>query len=126
MGSSGVSDVNTFDLQALLYRPLYWFGQDGQPIVNSSLSLANAPTFNGTKGTIRMKHNLWSNRTPVTAQNVIFWLNMELAEPANYGPYHGLPANVSHIKAVSPTTLTMTMNHPYSPTRCLYNELTQI
>ncbi len=126
MSSSDVSDVNTFDLQALLYRPLYWFGQDGQPIVNSSLSLANAPTFNGTKVTIRLKHNMWSNRTPVTAQNVIFWLNMELAEPANYGPYNGFPANVSNIKAVSPTTLTMTMNKPYSPTWFLYNDLSQI
>ena len=69
---------------------------------------------------------MWSNGTQVTAQDVMFWLNMELAEPANYGAYTGFPKNVSDIKVVNPTTLTMTMDKPYSPTWFLYNELSQI
>ena len=83
-----------------MYRPLYWFGQNGQPVVNNSLSLANQPTVSGQTLTITLKHYMWSNGTPVTAQDVMFWLNMELAEPANYGAYTGFPANMTNIHAV--------------------------
>ena len=70
-----------------MYRPLYWFGRGSQPVLNRSLSLANPPVFNGQKVTITLKHYLWSNGTPVTAQNVVFWLNMMLAVPQDYGGY---------------------------------------
>jgi peptide/nickel transport system substrate-binding protein len=126
VSSAYISDANIFYLQSLLYRELYWFGQNGQPTVNNSLSLANPPVFNGTKVTITLKHYLWSNGTPVTAQNVVFWLNMEQAEPANFGAYTGFPANVKDITAVSPTELTMTMDKAYSPTWFQYNDLSQI
>ncbi len=126
MSSANLSNVNLFDFQYLMYRPLYWFGQGSQPVANNSLSVANPPVFNGTKVTITLKHYAWSNGTPVTAQDVVFWLNMELAEPANYGAYTGFPANVTDIKAVSSTELTMTMDKAYSPTWFLYNELSQI
>jgi peptide/nickel transport system substrate-binding protein len=124
--STYISVININDFQYLMYRPLYWFGNGTQPTLNDSLSLANPPVFNGRNVTITLKHYTWSNGTPVTAQNVIFWLNMELAEPSNYGAYTGFPANVSNIKAVSPTELTMTMNKSYSPTWFLYNDLSQI
>jgi peptide/nickel transport system substrate-binding protein len=94
--------------------------------MNNSLSLANPPTFNGNKVTIKLKKYMWSNGKQVTAQDVVFWLNMELAEPANYGAYTGFPANVKNITAVSPTEVTMTMNKAYSQTWFLYNELSQI
>src|SRR5208282_6082740 len=77
--SADFSDINIWDLQSLLYRPLYWFGQAGQPAVNASLSLAYPPTFNGTKVTITLKHYLWSDGTPVSATDVVFWLDMETA-----------------------------------------------
>ena len=118
--------ANVFYLQALLYRPLYWFGDNGQPTMNPSLSLANAPTFSGNNVTITMKHYMWSNGTPVTAQNVVFWLHMQEALPQDYGAYSGFPANVKDIKAVSSTELTMTMDKAYSPTWFLYNDLSQV
>src|SRR5579859_7272022 len=40
----------------LMYRPLYWFGLNGQPLVNNSLSLANPPTWSGNTATITLKH----------------------------------------------------------------------
>jgi peptide/nickel transport system substrate-binding protein len=126
ISSSFISDVNLFDFQYLMYRPLYWFGVGAQPVFNSSLSLANAPTFNGTKVTITLKNYKWSNGTPVTAQDVMFWLNMELAEPANYGAYTNFPTDVKDITVVSPTELTMTMDKAYSPSWFLYNQLSQI
>jgi peptide/nickel transport system substrate-binding protein len=55
----------------------------------------------GTKVTITLKHYLWSNGTPVTARDVVCWLNMELALPAHYGGYSGFPANVKDITVVS-------------------------
>jgi peptide/nickel transport system substrate-binding protein len=124
--SAYFTDINTDDLQYLLYRPLYWFGRGGQPTVNYTLSLADPPLFNGDKVTITLQHYLWSNGTQVTAQDVMFWLNMELAEPANFGGYTGFPANVRDITMVSPTELTMVMDKGYSPAWFLSNALSQI
>jgi len=125
--STYISDINIFNLQALLYRPLYWFGQNGQPTANASLSLASPPLFNGTKVTINLKHYLWSNGTPVTATDVMFWLNMETADPTDFGAYTGFPGTVvKDITVVSPTELTMVMDKPYNATWFLYNELSQI
>jgi len=124
--SAYFTDINTDDLQYLLYRPLYWFGRGGQPTVNYTLSLADPPLFNGDKVTITLQHYMWSNGTPVTAQDVMFWLNMELAEPANFGGSTGFPANVRDITVVSSTELTMVMDKGYSPVWFLSNALSQI
>src|SRR5580700_3720156 len=86
-GSAYFTNINTDDLQYLLYRPLYWFGRSGEPTVNYALSLADPPLFDGDKVTITLQHYRWSNGTPVTAQDVMFWLNMELAVFANDGAY---------------------------------------
>jgi peptide/nickel transport system substrate-binding protein len=126
ISSTYITDVNLFDFQYLMYRPLYWFGVGAQPVLNTSLSLADTPTFNGTKVTIKLKHYLWSNGTQVTAQDVMFWLNMETAEPADYGAYTNFPADVKDITVVSPTELTMVLDKAYNPTWFLYNQLSQI
>ncbi len=125
--SADFSVVNASYLQDLLYRPLYWFGVGETPNYNQSLSVANAPQFSGNKVTITLKHYMWSDGQPVTASNVMFWINMETAEPANYGGYTGFPASiVKDVKVVSPTELTMTMDKSYSHNWFLYNELAQI
>jgi peptide/nickel transport system substrate-binding protein len=126
MASQDASNANLFDFQYLMYRPLYWFGNGAQPTLNTSLSLANPAAFSGTKVTITLKHYVWSNGTPVTAQDVMFFLNMLLAVPQDWGLGAGFPQNVKDIKVVSPTELTMTMNKAYSPTWFQYNELSQI
>jgi peptide/nickel transport system substrate-binding protein len=128
MSSAVISNVNLFDFQYLMYRPLYWFGNGDQPTLNASLSLASPPTFNGTQVTISLKHYMWSDGTPVTATDLMFWLNMEKALPADYGAYTDFPADVSRITVASPTKLIMTMatDKAYSPTWFLYNQLSQI
>jgi peptide/nickel transport system substrate-binding protein len=113
MNSANISNLNLFDFQYLMYRPLYWFGVGDKPTVNSTLSVASPPAVSGRTVTITLKHYMWSNGTQVTAQDVMFWLNMELAEPANYGAYTGFPANVSDIKVLSPTKLSMVMSKSY-------------
>jgi peptide/nickel transport system substrate-binding protein len=125
--STYCSDINSFDFQYLMYRPLYWFGVGSDPVMNHSLSVANPPVFSGTKVTITLKNYKWSNGTPVTAQDVMFWINMETAEPTDYCAYTGFPGTVvKDVTVVSPTELTMTMDKTYSTTWFLYNELSQI
>jgi peptide/nickel transport system substrate-binding protein len=124
--SAYISVVNGSYLTDLMYRPLYWFGNNGQPTVNNSLSLADPPVFSGDKVTINLKHYLWSNGQQVTAQDVMFWLNMMQALPEDWGAYSGFPADVKDITAVSPTEVTMVMDKAYSPTWFQYNDLSQI
>jgi peptide/nickel transport system substrate-binding protein len=124
--STYISDINSFDFQYLMYRPLFWFGVGAEPVLNTSLSLADMPTFNGTKVTIKLKNYRWSNGTAVTASDVMFWLNMETALPADYGSYTDFPADMKDITVVSPDELTMVMDKAYNPTWFLYNQLSQI
>jgi peptide/nickel transport system substrate-binding protein len=128
MDPSVSTNQNLFDFTYLMYRPLYWFGYGSQPVVNPSLSLASTPTFSGRNVTIKLKSYKWSNGTPVTAQDVMFWINMMKAVPQDWfgSVPGGFPTNVSDVKAVSSTELTMTMNKPYSSTWFLYNNLSQI
>ncbi len=112
-----------------MYRPLYWFGNGTNPTLNTSLSLASAPVYNGTTVTITMKGWKWSNGETITAQDVLFWIDMQQAVGTqdwfDYVP--GLfPGNISDVKAVSSTELTMKMNKPYNTTWFTYNELSQI
>jgi peptide/nickel transport system substrate-binding protein len=126
--SEFISVSNLEDFGWLMYRPLYWFGTGSAPTVNTSLSLADPPTFNGNKVTITLKNYKWSNGQPVTAQNVMFWLNMLTSVGSvDWGAYTGFPNTVvSDIKVVSPTELTMVMDKSYSHFWFLYNELSQI
>ena len=127
--STYFSVVNAEDFQYLLYRPLYWFGNGASPTLNTSLSLADAPVYNGRNITITMKGWKWSNGTTVSAQNVVFWIHMlQAVGSSDWGAYvpGGFPTNVSDVKATSPTTLTMTMDKSYNPVWFTSNELSQI
>ncbi len=126
--SAYISVINSSNFAQLMYRPLYWFGNGAQPTANPSLSLANTPTWSGNTATITLKHYMWSNGTPVTTADVMFWVNMLKAVGAtDWGADTGFPdAFVSSIKVVSPTELQMTTNKAYSHTWFLYNDLSQI
>ncbi len=122
------SVTNESQFQFLMYRPLYWFGNGNLPTLNSALSLANYPTFSGNTVTITLKPYKWSNGQPVTATDVMFWLNMEQAIGATtYANYTGFPnSEVTSMKVVSPTELTLTMNRAYNPTWFVYNDLSEV
>jgi peptide/nickel transport system substrate-binding protein len=127
--STFFSVSNSQYFQYLMYRPLYWFGQGTAPTLNSSLSLADPPSYNGRNVTIHLKGWKWSNGEQVSSQDVMFWLNMlQAVGSSDWGAYvpGGFPTNVSDIKAVNATTLTMTMNKSYNPTWFTSNELSQI
>jgi peptide/nickel transport system substrate-binding protein len=123
-----VSNLNLF--QYLMYRPLYWFGNGASPTVNTTKSLASLPVWsNGGKTvTITMKPYMWSNGTPVSAQNVEFWLNMENAVgDVDYGAYTGFPnLQVTSMSTPSSNTLVLNLNKAYNQQWFLYNELAQV
>lgn len=129
------TQVNSDNLQYLLYRPLYWFGGKGLPYLNSELSLAEPPTYNGQIVTIRLKPNYrWSDNTFVTAQDVVFWMHMMKAvvkrstSSVNWGGYVPgyFPDNVRNIRAVGSYEVKMTIIGHYSTQWFTYNELSQV
>lgn len=128
MSSAYISVYNLNTFSNLMYRPLYWFGHGSQPLLNPGISLANTPRWSGNTATITLKHYMWSNGTPVTTTDVMFWVNMLKAVGAtDWGAYNGFPsAFVSSIKVISATELQMTTRKAYSHTWFLYNDLSQI
>jgi peptide/nickel transport system substrate-binding protein len=144
MSSEHESNANLYQFSDFLYLPLYWFGQNGEPVLNKTLSVANSPVFsdNNTVATITLKHWEWSNGTPITARDVIFWMNLisAVTDPNapvigtsnNPGPGWfasvpgGFPENVVSYTQTGTYSLTLTMNASYNPTWFLYNELSQI
>ena len=127
--STYFSVVNSEYFQYLMYRPLYWFGNGASPTLNTNLSLADAPVYDGNKVTINMKGWKWSNGETITAQDVVFWIHMMQAVASeDWGAFvpGGFPTNVSDVTAVSPTELTMEMKKAYNHTWFTSNELSQI
>jgi len=126
------SVYNVNDFQYLMYRPLYWFGTGVSPYLNTKLSLADPPTYSGNQVTIQVKPGWkWSNGELVDAQDVVFWMNMMIAQNAAGTPYAGsspgeFPADVTNVRAVSQYVVTMTITGPYSETWFTNNELSQI
>src|SRR5438309_7742077 len=54
------SVANLSQFQFLMFRPLYWFGQDGKVALNSSLSLANEPVHTDGGKTVTRKLKGWN------------------------------------------------------------------
>lgn len=132
IAQDNVYNVDYF--QYLLYRPLYWFGTGTSPYLNKSLSLAYPAKYSGHTVIIRLKPNMhWSNGETITAQDVVFWMNMMIAQGSGslsasvyYSPT-GLPADIKDVKATSKYTMTMTITSPqFSQTWFDNNMLSEI
>jgi peptide/nickel transport system substrate-binding protein len=125
------SAANVFELQDMAYRPLYWYGNNYRPTVDYDYSIGKQPVFtnSGKTVTIHLNHYMWSNGTPVTARDLVFWMNVMDADPAaewcSYVPGK-FPQNVTSYKAVNSSTFELTFNRAYNPTWLLYNELSQL
>ena len=132
MTSAQVCGTNNIDqFSALLYRPLYWFGNNYSPTVDYNYSIGQAPVFsNGDKTvTVTLNNWKWSNGEPVQAYNVEEWVNLYKANPAsNYCGYVPgyFPDNVVSMSSPNPQTIVFQLNKAYNPEWFLYNELSQI
>jgi len=124
------SVANVDNFQHLLFRPLYWFGDAGTPNLNRSLSLAEPPKFsNGnTTVTVTLKRNKWSDGEEVTAQDVLFWLNMLHADK-NWWPAYSpgsLPDSLRAVTLQGTSRLVLKLTGPVNPSWFLDNQLSQI
>lgn len=128
--SSNFSVNNLAQFQILMYRPLYYFGVGNKAEINYNLSIADKPVFsNGDKTvTVTLKHYQWSNGTPVTARDVIFFINLLKANKSNWGAYvpGAFPDNVVSATVKNADTVVLQLNQAYNPTWFTYNELSQI
>ncbi len=127
----GVNNIDELDY--LLYRPLYWYGNNYSPTVDYNASIGQKPVFsNGDKTvTVHLNNWKWSNGEQVSARGLVLWMNVLEANPATewcgYVPGKTFfPGNVVSYKAVNPTTFQMTFNRSYNPTWVLYNVLSQL
>jgi peptide/nickel transport system substrate-binding protein len=127
-----VTPYNEQEFQDLMYRPLLWYG--GEPGSEfgfyNQLSIGDAPVWsdNDTVVTITLKPWKWSDGQPVTARDVVFFMNLLVADKDNYGNYTPgeFPDNVKSYVAVNPSTVQFTLNRSYSPLWFDTAELTDI
>jgi len=128
-GGANFNVTNAEDFQYLLYRPLYWFGEGIDPLLNQQESLAFPPKYNNQQVTITLKNYKWSNGDPVTAQDVMFWINMQIEDGiADWGGQvqGDFPFDVKDVHAIGTKEVTMTINGAYSEDWFTDNELSQI
>ncbi len=119
-------------LQPLMWLPLYWFGHptSSAATVNYKLSMADPPVFSSSGKTITMKlkRYVWSTGAPVTARDIVFWMNLVMAEKTNYAGYvpGGWMTHVAGYSAPSADTFVLKMTKAYNQTYLLYNGLATI
>jgi peptide/nickel transport system substrate-binding protein len=123
---------NVADFQHLLYRPLYWFSAGPRPTLDPAESVADPPVFSngGTTVTVTLKPYRWSDGEALTAEDVLFWMNMLHAEKANWGGYvaggNAIPDILSSITIDGPNQLTFVLTRPYDEQWFTDDELSQI
>jgi peptide/nickel transport system substrate-binding protein len=127
------NNIDLFQFTPFLWRPLYWFGINGQPGVNFQQSMAGPPTYsNGGKTvTVTLNKNFkWSDGQPVTNRDVELWMNIFEAEKTNYLAYSvgSIPDDVTSMSFPSstPFQFSLTFNQAYSHLYILYDQLSQI
>jgi peptide/nickel transport system substrate-binding protein len=120
------------DVTLLLYRPLYWYGNDENPSIDYNYSIANPPVWSndGKTVTITLKNWKWSNGETVTSRDVEFWMNLLKATIPEgswgfYAPGY-FPDMIAKAAYPNASTIVFTLNHQYNEKWFLYSELSQI
>ena len=129
--SSWCSVANTSQFQALMFRPLYWFGLGGSALIQPKLSTAYMPVYsNGNKTvTITMKGWKFKDGQTVNAKSVMFFINMWKAVPQDfctYAPGSGFPDQVASARAVGQNKVVITLKTSTNPNWWTYNQLSTI
>lgn len=121
-----------FDVAPLLYRPLYWYGNNQDPSIDYSYSIANPPKWSndGRTVTITLKHWKWSDGETVTSRDVEFWMNLLKASIPQgswgfYAPGY-FPDMITKQSYPNASTIVFTLNKSYNEKWFLYSELSQI
>jgi peptide/nickel transport system substrate-binding protein len=124
------SVANIEQFQRLMWRPLYMYGKNGQPVLNGPASLAQAPVYGkgDTQVTITLKPYTWSDGKPVTSRDFTFLFNLLKANKKNWAAYlpGDIPDNVKRVKVVNDHTFTLILDRAYSPIWFTGNQLSQL
>jgi peptide/nickel transport system substrate-binding protein len=133
-----VCGTNNIDmLNAMLYRPLYWYGNNNTTSIDFNYSVGQAPSWSNGDKTVTIKLNSWkwSDGEQVTSNDVALWISVYKGNPSsNYCGYvppsatgeKFFPDNVASIQTPDPSTIVLNLTQAYNPTWFLYNELSQI
>ncbi len=122
--SANNSVYNAFTFIYEMWRPLYWAVNGTVPEIVPDMSPANTPVWSdGNKTlTITMKDWKWSNGQPVTANDLLFYIDLVKAgvkvSPANwaaYTPGH-FPDNLVSTSEPNAQTLVMHLKAAVNPT----------
>jgi peptide/nickel transport system substrate-binding protein len=125
------STANNNQFEYLMYRPLYWYGNDYRPTIDYDYSIGQPPQFSDGNKTVTIKLNSWkwSDGEPVTSRDLVFWMNVMKASPATewcgYVPGY-FPDNVTSYSAPDPSTFVLRFSKAYNPTWITYDELSQL
>ena len=121
---------NIIEFQALMYRPLYYFGSAGKPEVDYELSIGEEPEWSedGLTATINVKPWKWSNGETLCADNVLFWVNLMKVKGARYGEYVPgyFPDNCVDYGKLAEDKVYFTFDKEYSKRWMLMNQLSTI
>lgn len=136
--------ANLPEFSEYLYTPLYWLRGNTTPVLDSGLSIAKTPVFSdgNTVATITLKHWVWSNGKPITARDLMFWMNLlsaatdpkapAIGSSSAPGPGWGaqvpgaFPENVVSYQQTGTYRVTFHLDAAYNPTWFLYNEFSQL
>ncbi len=127
------NNIDLFQFTPYLWRPLYWFGENGQPGINYQQSLAGPPTYSNSGKTVTITLNRrfkWSDGQPVTNRDIELWMNIFKVEKLNYLAYSvgSIPDNITSMSfpTSTPYRFSFTFNQAYSHLYVLYDQLSQI
>jgi peptide/nickel transport system substrate-binding protein len=125
------STANNNQLEYMLYRPLYWYGNNYRPTIDYDYSIGQPPQFSDGNKTVTIKLNpwKWADGETVTSRDLVFWMNVMKASPSTewcgYVPGY-FPDNVSSYSAPDPDTFVLHFTKAYNPTWVTYDELSQL
>jgi peptide/nickel transport system substrate-binding protein len=124
------SIANVTNFNALMYRPLYWYGNNYKPTVDFNYSVGNQPVWsdNDKTVTVTLKDWKWSDGEQVTSRDVEFYINLYKANRTDNCEYvpSRFPDNVVSVAAPNASTLVLHLNASYDPEWFLYNQLSQL
>jgi peptide/nickel transport system substrate-binding protein len=123
------SVANLTDFQPLMYQGLFT-SYFGEPAIDYADSIGNKPVWsdNDTVVTITLKHEKWSDGTPITTRDITFYINLAKSLGANWGDYTpgDFPYNVKKITVLGPYKIQFTLDKSYNPTWYVDNQLGDI
>jgi len=104
-----------------LMYPLLYLPSPDQPTLDYARSMAYPPVWNktDTEVTVTLRHYMWSDGVPVTARDLIFYINLGKAMGPTWGNYSGptqFPYDLKSYTAVNATTAKFVLDSPINPT----------